>query len=446
MMKLGGKYELLDLLHEGETKTYRARQIPSGRQVLVHLWTLAGGPSQGSHEDTLAILWKYLKATLPEGRSKVLDMGESENGVYVATEVLTGFQSLEQWLQSQTAPLDDATVIVRANATGPPGPPSPESMRTITAQPAPPAQERPPGETAVLPTPLSDAGQTPLPELTVTQTIQQTSGPIMATTQISPALNEALTQARDAWLAQKRPGAGSASGGAEPPGESTMIFQAPPGAPAVHWPLETPKPSAPAATEPGESTMLLDSSLLSAAQQAQPSAAIENSSFGSTPPGEFTRLFQTPGLGNPAEPVPEPGRAEPEPALPAPGSSSGEFTRIFQAPSQRQDTAFAPPSSEAPAAPGEFTRVFGSAMQSVLTGDEGGQGQLSGNPAALNSPQILREAPGAVKFAQGLQQGVSPILPAAAPTTRRSFLPWVIIIICASVAALGVFLFFFLRR
>ncbi|MGH9452654.1 MAG: hypothetical protein ACRD2O_01630 [Terriglobia bacterium] len=447
MMTLSEKYELLDLLYEGETKTYRARQIPSGRQVLVHLRTLGGGPSQGSHGDTLGMLWKYLKATLPEGRSKVLDMGEYENGVYVATEVVTGFQSLDQWLQSQTAPLDDATVIVRAPGTAPPGSASPESTRTIAVKPAPPAQSGQLGETAVLPASLGGAGQTPLPEHTVTQTIQQPSNPNMATTQIPPALTEALTQARDAWLAQKRPETASASSRAEPPGESTMIFQSPQGLPTAHRPIETPKPSAPAATESGESTMLLDASLLAAAaaQQAKPSAAIQ-SSVGSTGSGEFTRLFQTPGLGNPVEPAPEFGRAEHEPAFPAPGSSSGEFTRIFQAPSPRQDIAFATPSSEAATAPGEFTRVFGSAMQSVLTGEGSGPSQLPGNPAALNSAQVSHEAPGAVKFAQGLQPGASPILPAAAPATRRSFLPWVIIIVCASVAALGVFLYFFLRH
>src|SRR5487761_884151 len=123
-MTLNSKYELSDLLHDGHTKTYVARQISSGRQVLVHLRPLGGGSPQQSDSDTLGTLWKYLKTTLPERRSKVLDMGECDSGAYFVTELVPGFQSLDQWLHSQMAAFEDATVMARVLEPAPVDAPS----------------------------------------------------------------------------------------------------------------------------------------------------------------------------------------------------------------------------------------------------------------------------------------------------------------------------------
>ncbi|MGH9432496.1 MAG: hypothetical protein ACRD3T_13225 [Terriglobia bacterium] len=421
-MKLSDKYELLDLLHELETKTYRARQILSGRLVLIHLRPVGGGPPWPSHDDTFGMLWKYLKATLPEGRSKVLDMGEYENGIYLATEIVPGFQSLDQWLQSQTASFEDATVMVRAPETIRAATPSPEATRTIPVKSTPPAQANEYGGTVVRPAPPVGAGQPALQEQAAKRVMPETASQKMEVTQIPPALTEALTQARDNWLAQKRPAAAPVASGEGLAGESTMIFRRPERPPAISRSVETPRQPATAAPDSGESTMLLNPSLLSpaAAQQVKQPSGIESAPLGPTGSGEFTRLFQTPGTGGQAEPAPE--FAKPESAFPS-QAFPGEFTRMFQAPSPREATALAPPSQEAPVAPGEFTRVFGSAIESVLASETPAPSRPAGSYTQPNPAQVAPPALG----------------------TRRSFLPW-IIVACASLAALGVFLYFFLRH
>jgi hypothetical protein len=423
MMKLSNKYELLDLLHDGATKTYQARQIPSGRQVLVHLRPLAGAASPGNHDDTVAMLWRYLKATLPEGRSKLLDMGEYEEGVYVATETLSGFQSLDQWLRTQTAAFEDVTVMVRAPIAAPAASPSPESSQTIQLKSPPPPQASDIDfdRTIVKSVPPAEPVQPTVPQPAASETAAKTyTGATMAT-QISPALTDALTQARDAWLAQKHSGTSPAATPAEPPPESTMIFQPPERSQVAGKPVEAPRPTdLPAANT--DSTMLFNSSLLTPAAPPaigqQP--ASETPSRASSGSGEFTKVFQAP-VGGGEEPMPE--FPQPESASPS-QAPPGEFTRIFQAPSKSREAPATPTPSEPPAAPGEFTRVFGSSIDSLLTSQ----------PAAPVAP------------ARSYSPPVSARLAPAQPKAGRSILPWVILT-CVALAALAGFLyFFFLRR
>jgi len=426
-MTLNSKYELFDLLHEGDTKTYLARQMSSGRQVLVHLRPLAGAPPRPGHSDTFGTLWKYLKTTLREGRSKVLDMGEYESGIYFVTEFAPGFQSLDQWLDSQMAAFEDATVVVRTPEAAPVDVASQEATQTIILKTALPAPEKEPAGGMVPPAPMAGTGQVVLQAQPEKQVMPEASRENLEATQISPALTEALTQARDAWLAQKRSEAPAAPRPAESSGEFTLIFQPAERqvAPSAR-PPETPTPPPSSAPDPS-------ASLLSPAtsQPSSPPPGIKSSVPASSGSGEFTRIFQTPGLGSQEKSMPD--FAKPEPSFPA-QTTPGEFTRIFQAPAPRQEPAFTNPSGEAPSAPGEFTQVFGSAMQSFMGSAGSPQNQLPG-----------ASAPGAMKSPQAPQPGASPVLPSQEAKMRHSFLPWVIVV-CVSIAALGAFLYFFLKH
>jgi hypothetical protein len=123
----------------------------------------------------------------------------------------------------------------------------------------------------------------------------------------------------------------------------------------------------------------------------------------------------------------------------------GEFTRIFQASAPHQNSPFIPLASEPAAAPGEFTMVFGSAIQSVLAGEGNGQSQQQENPLPTGPSLAPQPAPAGVQFVQGLQPGAPPHLHPPARSQRHSSLKWVIPVGLLLVA-LGVLAYFFLMR
>lgn len=88
------EYELLGLVHDGPTKTLRAREIASDRSVFLHLLTGALAPE--AQRSLLARVEGLI------GRSPaVLKIGEFAGTRYVVTDILEPFSNLEQWVQER---------------------------------------------------------------------------------------------------------------------------------------------------------------------------------------------------------------------------------------------------------------------------------------------------------------------------------------------------------
>src|ERR1700733_9062692 len=87
------KYELIDPLSGEGTRSFRARQIATGREVVVHL--LTGGKTP--ENDVLLTRLRML----PEGSlRKLIEVGDNEGTTFVATEA-PPFLHLGDWLGGQ---------------------------------------------------------------------------------------------------------------------------------------------------------------------------------------------------------------------------------------------------------------------------------------------------------------------------------------------------------
>jgi len=94
-MSLFAELETLDLVRDGPTKTFRARHVPTGREVFLHLLNDSGDASK-----------RFLEQLKDEvggpGRTPVLEAGESGGSSYVVTEVLDDFTSFEAWRENRS--------------------------------------------------------------------------------------------------------------------------------------------------------------------------------------------------------------------------------------------------------------------------------------------------------------------------------------------------------
>jgi hypothetical protein len=88
------EYELLGLVHDGPTKTLRAREIAGDRPVFLHLLTGALPP------DAQRTLLEHVNA-LRARSADVLRIGEFAGTRYVVTDVLDPFSNLEQWVSER---------------------------------------------------------------------------------------------------------------------------------------------------------------------------------------------------------------------------------------------------------------------------------------------------------------------------------------------------------
>ncbi|MEX2303389.1 MAG: PEGA domain-containing protein [Bryobacterales bacterium] len=88
------EYELLGLVHDGPTKTLRAREIAGDRAVFLHLLTGALPP------DAQRTLLEHVNA-LRARSADVLRIGEFAGTRYVVTDVLDPFSNLEQWVSER---------------------------------------------------------------------------------------------------------------------------------------------------------------------------------------------------------------------------------------------------------------------------------------------------------------------------------------------------------
>ncbi len=97
-MSFQGKYEILSTLNEGEAKSYRARQISSGRPVILH--HLAANRPATAQPDLASLVFKFLRAASKEASRNFLDMGDEEGRIFIVTADVPECLNVRQWLQS----------------------------------------------------------------------------------------------------------------------------------------------------------------------------------------------------------------------------------------------------------------------------------------------------------------------------------------------------------
>ena len=97
-MDFQGRYQILEMLSDGEARTFKALQTSSGRIVLLHqLWQERTPPNQ---PDLASLVFGFLRRATAEEMKSLVDMGEEASRVFVVTEDLPECQDLRQWLQS----------------------------------------------------------------------------------------------------------------------------------------------------------------------------------------------------------------------------------------------------------------------------------------------------------------------------------------------------------
>src|SRR5262249_54681919 len=132
-MNLYERFELLEAPRGKSVRSFKARRVSTGQPVEVHLLVEGAEP----------ILFRV--ARLPEEKSRcVLENGEENSTPFIVTEVLTGYNSFEDWLSSpvkaNSKPADAAPI-----ATPPSVPALPAgAIRSVSAVPVPAGPE--PGE------------------------------------------------------------------------------------------------------------------------------------------------------------------------------------------------------------------------------------------------------------------------------------------------------------
>ena len=166
-MNLWERFELLDQVSEWDPSrdcTYRARQLPAGRVVALHL--LPGGMAP----DNVALLQQAERALATYGQA-VLEHGEWYGLLYVVTEVLPASPTLRQWVASlppppAAPPAGEAGQMSRvgvwrvpqfeAQPAQAPPPLPPEEIPTVQMPlPSPPASE-PAQQLTAAPPPVSN--------------------------------------------------------------------------------------------------------------------------------------------------------------------------------------------------------------------------------------------------------------------------------------------------
>ena len=412
-MSLYDKYELLEVERDGAVKTFRARQIATGRVVSTHL--LLGSVSG-------AVLDAARQVSASAG-TEIMEIGEHEGTAYVVTPAWSRPEGFAEWVlaagASQNDLKKDPGSIAKAVSWRVPT----EAFKSKTAEP-PPRPPAEPGEfTRMFQSParpgLGDAGP-----------LTQVFARPLATPPIpEPGSPEPVPQPLPDEPTPPTPPVLERSASALD--EFDKLFGLAPRSSAFKTPAresENPVEASGAATEPGEFTRMfqLPATSPQRAATAAPGTAGPVAALGSTPasaasggtpePGEFTRMFQLPVSQPPNEGSRIPA-APPE--LPQVYEQSGEseFTRYFKSPHdspvarphpKMNETAAARPSvppSDVTDAPGEFTRIFG-------TPSSNGHGQpISSAQAGGSGATVASAAPSrrSAKASQSIPQAGTPL-------------------------------------
>jgi len=401
-MDFQGRYQILEMLSDGEARTFKALQTSSGRIVLLHqLWEERTPPNQ---PDLASLVFGFLRRATAEEMKSLVDMGEEANRVFVVTEDLPECQDLRQWLQSAPGTLGTA-----GKASVPKSAPSGDSS-AIAATRGLVSHARQedlasPGPTQLFTTPKVIADQT----LSASEE-KPASTP---TTHPEPAV-EPGTFASPAKLAGDLGGLseGEVLKAAEPPvappppsrerGEVSEFTRAFFGkdmpAPKAARPVSSPpeKPSAPparTAEKPPDRQLPAGFEVVFESRKQQPRVPAPPARKEPLPPpppapgreegapGEFTRIFYGRDESKGIPPSPEPAAERTRlpslaPAQPSQSEGSREFTRLFKAAHVKEPPPAAPsveakptrerppqsppppPSAVESEGPGEFTRMF----------------------------------------------------------------------------------------
>jgi hypothetical protein len=368
-------YELLEVVTEEEPCTFRARQVSSGRTVLLH--RLSGGGPYPDQIGLIRTVVQYLRKASSSNRRLVLDMAEHEGAVYLITEALPGFRTFSQWLASELKGQEEAptgSLEVTAWTSAPPpeegggkGPTQRSDTKSSSSNQEPgeftrmfqgPAVASPLPDQADVANPGSEKVAS-LPELEKSTEMFKPSG----SDKSQPLATEVPRETSEKLAA--------------PPegGEFTRIFERPTvdRFSGVH--VEVPEASsdrAPASAEPGEFTRLFQAS---AADKAAPRPAQIPDSISGTAAGEFTAIFKLPtGADRPGAP---------DIQLSAPKEVS-EFTRLFGSPA-RAEASFERPPTSGPGEPPASAPLSHNESASGLHASPGAKPQ---GPAAQPGPAI----------------------------------------------------------
>jgi hypothetical protein len=419
-MDFQGRYKLLEMLSDGEARTFKALQTSSGRIVLLHqLYQERTPPNQ---PDLASLVFGFLRRASAEEMKSLVDMGEEASRVFVVTEDLPGCQDLRQLFQP--APGTPGTA---GKASVPQSAPSGDSSAIAAtmglASHARQEELASPGPTQVFTTPKVIAGQT-LPastEKTATTPTTHPEPPVGSRTSASPdklAGHLAGRSEAEVVKAAKPPVAppGPPSASQEPISEFTKMFlgkdkPAPEAARPVSSPPEKPSaPPAPTAQKPPERPLpagfevVYESRKQQSRGPAPPAGKEPLPPAPPTPgreegaPGEFTRIFhgrdESKAMPPHPEPAPERTRLPSQaPAQPSRSDVSEDFTRLFQAQHVKEKPPAAPsvetkkgpsqfppppPSVAESEGPGEFTRLFHGGPQ---------PSRPAGSPIPTSSPR-----------------------------------------------------------
>ena len=96
-MSFMDKYHVVSMLGAGETNSFRAQDVATGRHVLVHQF-ISGQPSL-EQPDLLSMIYSYLPGEGTPGTEHFLDSGQDENRIFIVTSDVPECLSLRKWLQ-----------------------------------------------------------------------------------------------------------------------------------------------------------------------------------------------------------------------------------------------------------------------------------------------------------------------------------------------------------
>lgn len=305
------KYRIDSKLAEDETLSFRAVDVSSGRQVLLH--QLLHGRTPENQPELTALVFKYLPGTGTPGTEHFVEMGQDEGRVFIVTADVPDCYNLRAWFEFIAANRVDTNPFAMPAPGG-------SAAHGSWTQPAPPGFAEPPRAPDRIPRPPA-----PQPR----PAVRPPRGQV-------PRGFEVVYQSgrRKPTVAEPPPQPPAAVGSPVPP---TVIAPLS-GFPGVEKTEITPLPTmAPAPPPP----------VPSASPRSQPPAAKKEPE----PADDFAKLFG--GLGETAPPSPAVAApTPPPPPAPEAKSGTGEFTQMFMKTGRLKadQPAAAPPPPPAPPA------------------------------------------------------------------------------------------------
>src|ERR1039457_4392388 len=99
------KYQIVSMLGTGETSSFRAQEVSTGRPVVVHQFLR--GQTSVNQPDLMSMVLKYLSRADAPGIENYLDSGDDGDSVFIVTTDVPECLNLRQWLQTMAVALGD---------------------------------------------------------------------------------------------------------------------------------------------------------------------------------------------------------------------------------------------------------------------------------------------------------------------------------------------------